>query len=65
MSVKKDRFNKRKYRNARGGGNWLGNVPSGFRRDLNRWRRAQVSQLMRDGKFDFPRVRKDAAWLYW
>ena len=63
MSVKKDRFNKRKYRNAKH--SWY-NAPAQFRKDLNRWRRAQVSQALREGRYEnLPCHRHDAAWLYW
>ena len=64
MSVKKDRFNKRKHRNAKR--SWYG-VPACYRRGLNRLRRGQISQLLREGRYDAipTRLRKDAAWLFW
>lgn len=63
MSVKKDRFNKRKFRNTKP--SWY-KAPAHYRRGLNRWRRAQVSQAMREGRYDLlPCYRDDAAWLWW
>lgn len=63
MSVKKDRFNKRKHRNAKGN---FWTVPKDWIQMLNRGDRAKERQLMRVGRYDeFPRRRKDAGWLYW
>ena len=51
-------------------GMWLSNVPSGYRRGLNRIRKAKERDVMakiRQGDYEaeFPRFYHDAHWLYW
>lgn len=49
-------------------GRWdfYGEVPSDFRRDLNRAYRAKTNQMVREGRYDeIERPRRNAAWLYW
>jgi hypothetical protein len=67
MSVKKDRFNKRKHRGHDcGGHSFWDHAPSSFRRELNRGRRARNRQLLREGRYEsFVPWLRDAAWLYW
>lgn len=63
MSVKKDRVNKRKWRNAQGN---FWTVPKYWKKDLNRQHRAKVKQMMRVEKYDtIPRSFQDAGYDYW
>lgn len=62
MSVKKDRFNKRKYRNGKGH-YWT--VPKGWIRQCIQNTKAKNRQRMREGRFDFLPIRKDAGYDYW
>jgi len=63
MSVKKDRFGKRRYRNAKG---HCWNVPKRWLVTYNRQWRSKVKQAMREGKYDsLPLYIHDAGWLYW
>lgn len=41
-------------------------VPSDFRRDLNRSYRAKTNQMVREERYDdIPKPVRNAAWLYW
>lgn len=44
---------------------WYDGVPAEFRKDLNRAYRAKTKQMIREEKYEVPRPRRNAAWLYW
>jgi hypothetical protein len=63
---------KREVRGLENGHNWVffKNASSGYRRMINKERKAQERHALakiRNGNYDieFPRFRKDAAWLFW
>jgi len=70
MSIKKDRFGKRRWRSGRSRrGSWW-RVPRSFKYGDKmvgrRYARARVRQLMREGEFDdMPRYSRDAGYWYW